>query len=171
VAGATTAPPNPDLLVPFVVRIFEALSVTDDGPLAANRAQPGEQLQRDLGHPGSVLFSGSGSAIKRITAGVKAGPDRRCQVSIWWLAFTLQGKSVPNEKRILRSDYRPQTLAHNIGRFKTTTRQLRLANTGRLIVIANEVGLARSATAGSGFKPAAQLRRKSHRDGLSYMAV
>jgi len=122
VAGATTAPPNPDLLVPFVVRIFEALSVTDDGPLAANRAQPGEQLQRDLGHPGSVLFSGSGSAIKRITAGVKAGPDRRCQVSIWWLAFTLQGKSVPNEKRILRSDYRPQTLAHNIGRFKTTSR-------------------------------------------------
>jgi hypothetical protein len=122
VAGATTAPPNPDLLVPFVVRIFEALSVTDDGPLAANRAQPGEQLQRDLGHPGSVLFSGSGSAIKRITAGVKAGPDRRCQVSIWGLAFTLQGKSVPNEKRILRSDYRPQTLAHNIGRFKTTTR-------------------------------------------------
>ena len=122
VAGATTAPPNPDLLVPFVVRIFEALSVTDDGPLAANRAQPGEQLQRDLGHPGSVLFSGSGSAIKRITAGVKAGPDRRCQVSIWGLAFTLQGKSVPNEKRILRSDYRPQTLAHNIGRFKTTIR-------------------------------------------------
>ena len=51
-----------------------------DSPLAANRAQPGEQFQRDLGHPGSVLFSGSGSAIKRITAGVKAGPDRRCQV-------------------------------------------------------------------------------------------
>src|ERR1700724_1630748 len=74
VAGATTAPPNPDLLVAFVVRIFEALSVTEDGPLAANRAQPGEQFQRDLGHPGSVLFSGSGSAIKRITAGVKAGP-------------------------------------------------------------------------------------------------
>jgi hypothetical protein len=95
VAGATTAPPNPDLLVPFVVRIFEALSVTDDGPLAANRAEPREQFQRDLGHPGSVLFSGSGSAM----AGVKAGPDRRCQVSIWWLAFTLLVKSVPNEKK------------------------------------------------------------------------
>lgn len=110
VAWATTAPANPDPLVPFVVRIFEALSVTDDGPLAANRAQPGEQFQRDLGHPGSVLFSGSGSAIKRITAGVKAGPDRRCQVSIWWLAFTLQVKSVPNEKRISRSAYCPHDL-------------------------------------------------------------
>jgi hypothetical protein len=120
VAGATTAPPNPDLLVPLVVRIFEALSVTDDGPLAANRAQPGEQFQRDLGHPGSVLFSGSGSAIKRITAGVKARPDRRCQVSIWWLAFTLQVKSVPNEKRISRSAYCPHDLVYNIGRFKTT---------------------------------------------------
>jgi len=122
VAGATTAPPNPDLLVPFVVRQFEALSVTDDGPLAANRAQPGEQFQRDLGHPGSVLFSGSGSAITRITAGVKVGPDRRCQVSIWWLAFTLQVKSVPNEKRISRSAYRPHDLVYNIGRFKTTIR-------------------------------------------------
>ena len=124
VAGTTTAPPNPDLPVPLVVRIFEALSVTDDGPLAANRAEPGEQFQRDLGHPGSVLFSGSGSAIKRITAGVKAGPDRRCQVSIWRLAFTLQVKSVPNEKRIPRSAYCPQALDHNIGRFKTTIRLL-----------------------------------------------
>ena len=118
VAGATTAPPNPDLLVPFVVRIFEALSVTDDGPLAANRAQPGEQFQRDLGHPGSVLFSGSGSAIKRITAGVKAGPDRGCQVSIWWLAFTLQVKSVPNEKRISRSAYCPHDLVSTLAGLK-----------------------------------------------------
>ena len=68
VAWPTTAPANPDLLVPLVVRLFEALSVTDDGPLAANRAQPREQFQRDLGHPGSVLSSVSGSAIKRITA-------------------------------------------------------------------------------------------------------
>ena len=118
VAWATTAPANPDPLVPFVVRIFEALSVTDDGPLAANRAQPGEQFQRDLGHPGSVLFSGSGSAIKRITAGVKAGPDRRCQVSIWWLAFTLQVKSVPNEKRISRSAYCPHDLVSTLAGLK-----------------------------------------------------
>jgi hypothetical protein len=45
--------------------------VTDDGPLAAKRAEPREQLQGDLGHAGSV-FSVSGSAIKRTTVGVKA---------------------------------------------------------------------------------------------------
>jgi hypothetical protein len=83
VAWATAAPANPDLLAPLVVRQFEALSVTDDGPFAAKRAEPREQPQGDLGHPGSVLSSGSGSAIKRITVGVKAGPDRCCQVSIW----------------------------------------------------------------------------------------
>jgi len=57
VAGATTAPANPDLLVPLVVRIFEALSVTDDGLLTANRAKPGEKIQGDLGHPRLILFS------------------------------------------------------------------------------------------------------------------
>jgi len=77
-AWPTAAPPNPDLLVPLVVRMFEPLSVTDDGPLAAKRAQPREQFQGDLGHPGSVLFSVSGSAIKRITAGVKAAATVPC---------------------------------------------------------------------------------------------
>jgi hypothetical protein len=75
-AWPTAPPSNPDLLVPLVVRMFEPLSVTDDGPLAAKRAKPRKQPQGDLGHPGSVLFSVSGSAIKRITAGVKARRDR-----------------------------------------------------------------------------------------------
>jgi len=57
VAGTTAAPANPDLLVPLVVRIFEALSVTDDGLLTANRAKPGEQIQGDLGHPRLMLLS------------------------------------------------------------------------------------------------------------------
>jgi hypothetical protein len=70
-AGTTAAPANPDLLVLSVVRMFEALSVTDDGPFAAKRAEPREQPQRDLGHPGSV-FSVSGSAMKRTTDCVKA---------------------------------------------------------------------------------------------------
>ena len=39
-AWRAPAPPNPDLLVPLVVRLFEPLSVTDDRPLAAKRAQP-----------------------------------------------------------------------------------------------------------------------------------
>jgi hypothetical protein len=51
VAWATTAPANPNLLVPYVVRRLEALPVTDDGLLAAKWAPPRKQLQRDLGHP------------------------------------------------------------------------------------------------------------------------
>jgi hypothetical protein len=69
--------------------MFKALSVTDDGPIAAKRAAPGEQLQRDLGHPGSVLFSLSGSAMKRSKAGVKAGRKPLCRARYEWLVFTL----------------------------------------------------------------------------------
>ena|SRR5713101_3357309 len=45
-------------------------------------------MQRDR-HPGSVLFSVSGSAIKRTTAGVKASRRPSCQVRSRGLAFTL----------------------------------------------------------------------------------
>jgi len=44
--------------VPLVVRLFEPQSVTDDRPLAAKRAQPREQLQRDLDHPELVFRLG-----------------------------------------------------------------------------------------------------------------
>jgi len=57
----------------LVVSLFQPSSVTNDGLPTAKRTGPGEKFDRDLGHPGSVLFSVSGSAIKRITAGVKAG--------------------------------------------------------------------------------------------------
>jgi len=86
VARATTAPSNPDLLVPLVVCQFEALSMTDDGPLAANWTDPREQPQRELGHPGSI-FSVSGSATKRITVGVQSRPSR--QVKSRWLTGPL----------------------------------------------------------------------------------
>jgi len=58
--------------VALIVRLLEPPPVTDDRPTAAQRASPGQQGERDLGHPGTVLSSASGSAIKRITAGVKA---------------------------------------------------------------------------------------------------
>jgi hypothetical protein len=85
--------------VPLVVRLFEPLSVTDDRPVAAKRAKAREQIQRDLGHPGSVLFSGSGSAIKRTTAGVKAerGPSYKFDRVA---SLHPPGKSISNEKRI-----------------------------------------------------------------------
>ena len=75
-AWTAEAPANPDLLVPLVMSLFKPPSVTNDGPVAAKRAHSGKQRERDLAHrahPESILFSGSGSAIKRITAGVKAG--------------------------------------------------------------------------------------------------
>ena len=42
---------------------------------------------------------------------MKAAADRRCQVSIWGLAFTLPVKSVSNEKRILLSVRRCQAIS------------------------------------------------------------
>ena len=72
-AWTAEAPANPDLLVPLVMSLFKPPSVTNDGPVAAKRAHSGKQRERELAHPGSILFSGSGNAIIRITAGVKAG--------------------------------------------------------------------------------------------------
>jgi hypothetical protein len=72
--------PHPDACVLVIVALTESPSVTDDGVVATNGTSPRQEVQRD--HPGSMLSSASGSAIKRITAGVKAAADRRCQVSI-----------------------------------------------------------------------------------------
>ena len=47
----------------MIVRLLEALTVTDDGPLAAKGTEPGEQFQRDLSYPGSILSSVSGRAM------------------------------------------------------------------------------------------------------------
>jgi hypothetical protein len=44
--------------------------MADDRVVVAYRASPRETVQGD--HPGSMLSFASGSAIKRITAGVKA---------------------------------------------------------------------------------------------------
>jgi hypothetical protein len=69
--------------MPLVVRLLAPSAVTDDGLVAAHWTPSRQQLQRDCGHPGSVLFSDSGSAIKRIKAGVKARVlSTPCQGSI-----------------------------------------------------------------------------------------
>jgi len=57
----------------LIVRLLSAPSVTKDGLVSAKWTPPRQPIQRDQGHPGSVLSSVSGSAIKRIKAGVKAG--------------------------------------------------------------------------------------------------
>jgi hypothetical protein len=69
-ARLTNPATHPNVFVLVVVRLPESPSVADDGVVAAERAQPRQQMQRN--YPGSMLSLVSGSAIKRITAGVKA---------------------------------------------------------------------------------------------------
>jgi hypothetical protein len=76
----TDSTSHPDRFTLIVMALAESPSVTDDGVLPADGTLPRQEGQRD--HPGSMLSFDSGSAIKRITAGVKAAADRRCQVSI-----------------------------------------------------------------------------------------
>jgi len=64
------ADPNP--VVAFVVGLLAPSAVADDGVSAASRTPSREQRQWEHVHPGALLSCGSGSAIKRITAGVKA---------------------------------------------------------------------------------------------------
>jgi len=61
---------NPNSLTSVIVRLPEPPTVPDDRPVMAERAQPWQYAERN--HPGSGLSCVSGSAIKRITAGVKA---------------------------------------------------------------------------------------------------
>jgi hypothetical protein len=79
-ARRTDSAPHPDAFVLVIVALAAAPSMADDRVAAANWTTPRQAVQRN--YPGSMLSSASGSAIKRITAGVKAAADRRCQVSI-----------------------------------------------------------------------------------------
>ena len=73
----TDSAPHPKALVAVIVGWAEPLSMADDGLVLANRTPSREEVQWDRpDHPGSMLSFGSGSAIKRITAGVKARRDR-----------------------------------------------------------------------------------------------
>jgi len=67
-ARPTQSAANPDAIVALVVGLLAPSAVTDDSLVAAHRTLPRQQLQRERGHPGSVLSSPSGSAIKRIKA-------------------------------------------------------------------------------------------------------
>jgi hypothetical protein len=58
----------------FIVRLLAPPAMAHDGLIAANWTPSRQQFQGERRHPGSGLFSSSGSAIKRIKAGVKARP-------------------------------------------------------------------------------------------------
>ena len=66
----TDSATHPKAFVPVVVGVAEPPSVADDGVVKADGTSPRQKFQRN--HPGSMLSFVSGSAIKRITAGVKA---------------------------------------------------------------------------------------------------
>jgi hypothetical protein len=121
-ARLTDSAPYPDAFVLVVVSMAKPSSVANDRIVPANGTSPRQEGQRD--HPGSVLSSASGSAIKRITAGVKAAADRPCQSFDLRPAFTLPVKSVSNEKRILLSVARREPLTHGISRLFCVIGQL-----------------------------------------------
>jgi hypothetical protein len=66
----TDSASHPHALVVVIVGLAGTPSMADDREVPANRTPPWQEVQWD--HPGSVLSFASGSAIKRITAGVKA---------------------------------------------------------------------------------------------------
>ncbi len=93
--------------MPLVVRLFEPQSVTDDRPVAAKRAQPREQLQRDLDPPGSVLRLGQ---FDKKNHGWREGPLQTVlPSSITRLAFTLPVSQCRTKKEycILSDSSRP----------------------------------------------------------------
>ena len=69
-ARTTPAAADPDAFMPLVVSQTQPTPVADDRGVLAQRTDTRQKVQRD--HPGSLLSFVSASAIKRITAGVKA---------------------------------------------------------------------------------------------------
>jgi len=70
----TDSASHPNAVSLVIMGRAEASSMANDRVVPTNWTSPRQQVQRD--HPGSMsmLSFGSGSAIKRITAGVKARP-------------------------------------------------------------------------------------------------
>jgi hypothetical protein len=75
--------------VALVVSLLASASMADDRVPAANRTAAWQLRQANFNYPGSALSSVHGSAIKRITAGVKARRWFSPPSSIRRLAFTL----------------------------------------------------------------------------------
>jgi hypothetical protein len=86
----TDSTSHPNAFAPVIMRLPEPPAVAKDGVAPANRAAMRQQFQGD--HPGSELSCASGSAIKRITAGVKARRDR------FRLSFDLLAGPSPSRK-------------------------------------------------------------------------
>ena len=70
VARLTDSASYPEAFVLVIMALAESPSVADDRVVPTDRTSPRQEIQWD--HPGTMLSFASGSAIKRITAGVKA---------------------------------------------------------------------------------------------------
>jgi hypothetical protein len=105
-----------------VVRLLAASSVPNDGVAVAERTVPRQLRQTDADYPGSALSSTTGSAIKRITAGVKACRWSYRQVR----AGDRPSPSCTNQCRTRRETVHPHRCRYRslrmIGRFKTVCR-------------------------------------------------
>jgi hypothetical protein len=89
VAWTAPAATNPDLLVSFVVRLFEPQSVTDDRTLVTKWALPRQQFQWDLGHTGVALVFRLWQCDKQNHGWCESRWQRLLPGSTVWLAFTL----------------------------------------------------------------------------------
>ena len=69
-ARLTDSSPHPNAFALVIVTLAQSASVADNRVVPADWAAPRQAIQGD--HPGSMLSFASGSATKRITAGVKA---------------------------------------------------------------------------------------------------
>ena len=100
-ARPTDCAPHPDACALVIVSLTEPPAVADDRVVSASGTSPRQEVQGD--HPGSMLSLASGSAIKRITAGVKA--CRRPSLPSFDLGIGLHppGKVSLERKRILLS--------------------------------------------------------------------
>jgi len=68
-ARPADSPAYPDAIALGIMALAEAPPVANDRVVPADWTSPRQEIQR---HPGTMLSFVSGSAIKRITAGVKA---------------------------------------------------------------------------------------------------
>jgi hypothetical protein len=132
--GPTSPATNPDAAMSFIVRLLAPPAMAHDGLMAANRTPSRQQLQGERRHPDSGLFSPSGSAIKRIKAGVKARPLNAPPKAQSGCGTSPSGKVSSNEKRIPLSNCscpRFAALSTNATSERTCPNETSKSNIGR----------------------------------------
>jgi hypothetical protein len=118
VARPTESASHPNAFVPVIVGLTKPPSMADDRVVQTNRTSPREEDQWD--HPGSMLSFASGSAIKRITAGVKARRDRSLLKSRSAAGPSPSGKISFERKENTALRWEMRAVTQNIGQYIAT---------------------------------------------------